>query len=299
MTTNLNYINTLQTFEKEQDTKNCEEFAISLLKKYGSTLYILLNFEGINDDEKIGALLSKIVEKSCLKINSPEAYKAKPAIFSSAYQVIQEIKSQNSYPIKPKSYSPLITTNPYIHTLLSLSFEKRFAYILKIQDNLTYRELETVLSLHRAEISTLLTEAREQIRLILSTKKLLPFNQRALLCSITYQHLSPYLDNELNILYTIDIQNHLKDCDDCLKILADHQYIEKQLENLPKIPEEKLTNIYLRALHLKEKNNLTSHNSKITPNDKITHSQDAHKKPYHNLFYKLLSYLTSLIKKTW
>ncbi len=274
---------------------NCEEFAISLLKNYGDTLYILLNYEGITDEKKLGDLLSKIIEKSCLKINSPEAYKAKPAIFTSAYQVLCEVNLQNSLNTNSKVISPMLSINPYLHILHTLSFEKRFAYILKIRNKLTYRELESVLNLHRAEISTLLTEAREQIRLSLSTKNILPFNQRTLLCSLTYQHLSPYLDNELNILHTIDVENHLKNCDNCLKILADHQYIEKKLEDFPQIPEDKLIRIYFLSLSSKDMPTISSSSTANTTKKQSYKSTDE-KNTLKNLLNKILRLLKKLIQ---
>lgn len=295
MGSNFNSINLLEIPKRESININCEEFAISLLKNYGDTLYLLLNFEGITDSQKIGELLCKIVEKSCLKINSPEAYKAKPAIFNSALQVLKNFHDQCS-PITLVGTSPsFIATNPYLHILSSLSFEKRFAYLLKIRNNLTYRELETVLNLHRAEISKLLTEAREQIRLTLSSKNMLPFNQRTLLCSITYQYLSPYLDNELNILHTIDVQNHIKDCDDCLKILADHQYIEKQFENLPSIQSEKIIQMYLAAS--RSRNESLNHNTiQNTPKAEYSKENELKKNPSKYSLKSVFQFLKSLFK---
>lgn len=295
MGSNFNSINLLEIPKRESININCEEFAISLLKNYGDTLYLLLNFEGITDSQKIGELLCKIVEKSCLKINSPEAYKAKPAIFNSALQVLKNLHGQYS-PITLVGTSPsFIATNPYLHILSSLSFEKRFAYLLKIRNNLTYRELETVLNLHRAEISKLLTEAREQIRLTLSSKNMLPFNQRTLLCSITYQYLSPYIDNELNILHTIDVQNHIKDCDDCLKILADHQYIEKQFENLPSIQSEKIIQMYLAAS--RSRNESLNHNTiQNTLKAEYSKENELKKNPRKYSLKSVFQFLKSLFK---
>ncbi|MCX8064982.1 MAG: zf-HC2 domain-containing protein [Candidatus Hydrogenedentes bacterium] len=292
---NSSLTNLLENPKKDQRHINSEDFAISLLKKYGDTLYLFLNFEGITDDQIIGELLCKIVEKSCLKINSPEAYKAKPAIFSSAFQILKNVHLQYRDTLHSKVSSPLIATNPYLHTLSSVSFEKRYAYILKIKDKLTYRELETVLNIHRAEISKLLTETREQIRLNLSAKNILPFSQRALLCSLTYQYLSPYLDNELNILHTIDIQEHIKNCENCLKILADHQYIEKQFESLPSVPGEKLISIYLLALNSKNET-LESQTQQKTPNTYESEVNNENREIFYDgLLKKALQFLKSLL----
>ncbi|HOL20083.1 MAG TPA: zf-HC2 domain-containing protein [Candidatus Hydrogenedens sp.] len=202
-----------------------------LVHQYGLTLYEILWFEeGINDTQ-IFEKIHQILDLTCEQANSPTLLTPKIALFSNAQSVINELNDKRKT-FCPQCGNDLVVSNNLIHTLKQLSSEQRFLYLLKVKENLSYRDLETITFHHRDEINSLLTEARELLRSLLLDKPPMPFQINDSLCEITYQYLSLYLDNEVNALHMLEVEKHLYECDTCLKILANHQHIQKQIEQL-------------------------------------------------------------------
>lgn len=210
-----------------------------LLQQYGMTLYEIIWFEKDINDTQIFKLLRQILDRGCEQINSPSILTPKVSLFFTAHQIISEMRKDATNKIEKKDNDTIFSI-PLVHAIRQLPFEKRFIYLLRTKENFTYRDLETVTIRHRDEISLFLTETREFLRIQLSKESLLPFSNNSDLCSETYKHLSPYLDNELNALHIMEIERHLCECDKCLQILANHQYIHKQVNNLCLISNKEL-----------------------------------------------------------
>ncbi|GEM_PF-1730088 len=257
----------------------------NLLQQYGMTLYEIVWFENDINDTQIFKLLRQILDRSCEQINSPSLLTPKVALFFIAYITIREMNKNVSNRIEKKD-TDTIFSNPLIHAIRQLPFEKRFVYLLRTKENFSYRDLETVSIRHRDEISLFLTETREFLRTQLYNKSLLPFNSNSALCPIIYKYLSPYLDNELNALNILEIEKHLYECENCLQILANHQYIHKQINNLRLISDKELLSHFWLE-------------SNIMKNQQINVNSENH--PKASLIEKkripILSYLWSLLWK--
>lgn len=223
-----------------------------LLQQYGMTLYEIIWFEKDINDTQIFKLLRQILDRGCEQINSPSILTPKVSLFFTAHQIISEIRRETTNKIEKKD-DDTIFSNPLVHTIRQLPFEKRFIYLLRTKENFTYRDLETVSIRHRDEISLFLTETREFLRIQLHKESLLPFSNNLNLCPEIYKYLSPYLDNELNALNIMEIERHLYKCDKCLQILANHQYIHKQVNNLHLISDEELLSHFWTEIKINRK----------------------------------------------
>ncbi len=146
-----------------------------------------------------------------------------------------------------------IFSNSLINALRHLPFERRFIYLLRTKGNFSYRDLETITIRHRDEISLFLTETREFLRILLNKELSLPFAINSNLCPVTYKYLSPYLDNELNALNIMEVERHLSECDTCLQILANLQYIHKQVNNLHLITQDELLSCFWKETNAVKK----------------------------------------------
>lgn len=227
-----------------------------LLQKYGMTLYEVFWLEdGINDTQ-ILALLHQVLDHSLEQINSPSLLTPKVSLFFAAQRVIKDLKKSRGDVSQYKNTDPVLS-NPFIHTLKQLSSEKRFIYLLRIKGNFSYHDLETIMIRHRDEISLSLTEAREFLRISLAKEPSIPFLQEEELCPAVYKYLSPYLDNELNALNILDIEKHLLNCDKCLQLLANHQYIQKQINNIHIISEEEFLSYFQAENAIRTKQKIT------------------------------------------
>lgn len=244
-----------------------------LLQKYGMTLYEVIWFENNINDTQIFKLLHQILDRACEQINSPSLLTPKISLFFSAHQIISDAKKNTLYKIE-KQDSDTVFSNPLINAVKQLPYEKRFIYLLRTKESFSYRDLETISIRHRDEISLFLTETREFLRKELGKNTLLPFPNNSELCPLTYKYLSPYLDNELNALNILDIERHLAECDKCLQILANHQYIHKQINNLQLISTLELLSHFWAESNIKEnqtEQNLSEVNQRVKPYKKRFH----------------------------
>ncbi len=244
-----------------------------LLQKHGMTLYEVIWFENNINDTQIFKLLHQILDRACEQINSPSLLTPKVSLFFTAYQIISETRKNTSNRTEIQN-SDAVFFNPLINAVRQLSYEKRFIYLLRTRENFSYRDLETIFIQHRDEISSSLTETREFLRTQLSKESLLPFSNNSELCELTYKYLSPYLDNELNALNIMDIERHLCKCDRCLQILANHQYIHKQINNLQLISTLELLSHFWAESNIKGNQNelnLSEINQKVKPYKKRFH----------------------------
>ena len=238
------------------------DLCTKLLQQYGMTLYEIIWFEKDINDTQIFKLLRQIMDRGCEHINSPSILTPKVSLFFTAHQIISEMRKDTTNKIEKKDDNTIFSI-PMVHAIRQLPFEKRFIYLLRTKENFTYRDLETVTIRHRDEISLFLTETREFLRIQLCKESLLPFSNNSDLCSEIYKYLSPYLDNELNALNIMEIERHLCECDKCLQILADHQYIHKQVNNLYLISDKELLSHFWAETNLnrKQKNGNSSENN--------------------------------------
>lgn len=249
-----------------------------LLQQYGMTLYEIIWFEKDINDTQIFKLLQQILDRGCEKINSPSILTPKVSLFFTAHQIISEMKRDTTIKIEKKD-DDTIFSNPLVHAIRQIPFEKRFIYLLRTKENFTYRDLETVTIRHRDEIGLFLTETREFLRHQLCKESSMPFSDNSDLCSEIYKYLSPYLDNELNALNMMEIERHLFECDKCLQILANHQYIHKQVNNLHLISDEELLSHFLVETNINRKQ-IKSDSSENNRRKK------SHKKHFH--FFPLI-----------
>ncbi len=225
-----------------------------LLQKHGMTLYEIIWFENNINDTQIFKLLHQILDRACEQINSPSLLTPKVSLFFTAHHILSGTK-KNTPNKTEKEESNTVFSNPLINAVRQLPYEKRFIYLLRTRESFSYRDLETISIRHRDEISSILTETREFLRIQLSKELLLPFSDNSELCALTYKYLSPYLDNELNALNIMDIERHICKCDKCLQILANHQYIHKQINNLQLISTLELLSHFWAERSIKESRN--------------------------------------------
>ncbi|MGC8737087.1 MAG: zf-HC2 domain-containing protein [Candidatus Hydrogenedens sp.] len=244
----------------------CDE----LLRQYGMTLYEIIWFEKNINDTQIFKLLRQILDRGCEQINSPSILTPKVSLFFTAHQILSETIKDITNKIETKDDNTIFS-NPLVHAIRQLPFEKRFVYLLRTKENFTYRDLETVSIRHRDEIGLFLTETREFLRIQLCKESLLPFSNSSDLCSETYKYLSPYLDNELNALNIMEIEKHLYKCEKCLQILANHQYIHKQVNNLHLISDRELLSHFWAETNINKKQKESAspeNNQRKTPHKK-------------------------------
>lgn len=244
-----------------------------LLQKHGMTLYEIIWFENNINDTQIFKLLHQILDRACEQINSPSLLTPKVSLFFTAHHILSETKRNIPNKIE-KEESNTVFSNPLINAVRQLPYEKRFIYLLRTRESFSYRDLETISIRHRNEISSILTETREFLRIQLSKESLLPFPENSELCALTYKYLSPYLDNELNTLNIMDIERHICKCDKCLQILANHQYIHKQVNNLQLISTLELLSHFWAESNIKgnqTEQNLSEVNQRVKPYKKRFH----------------------------
>jgi len=255
-----------------------------LLQKYGMTLYEIFWLEdGINDTQ-ILAFLHQVLDRSLEQINSPSLLTPKVSLFFTAQRLIKDLKKSRS-DVSQHRNNDTVLSNPFIHTLKQLSSEKRFIYLLRIKGNFSYHDLETIMIRHRDEISLSLTETREFLRISLAKEPSIPFLQEEELCSAVYKYLSPYLDNELSALNIMDTEKHLLNCDKCLQLLANHQYIQKQINNLHIISEEEFLSYFQSENNIKKKQKITNR------------SENSHTYTRKNNRFRFFSFLWNFIRK--